>query len=117
MAEIETADSLDPRLLSCCSVSLHLTRRNISKLLSDLLDLCLEGFHGTLDGYKGCVLLKETLDSLSLSFNISFALLDSLVQRLEFAVDWNSSACDRNFVCKTATYTLFPWSYTQPQLI
>lgn len=75
----DTAYSLGTGLFGCCSVSLDLTRREVSQLCGDLLDLCLEGFHGALNGFNGCILLKETTDSLSLSLNIGFPLLDSLM--------------------------------------
>lgn len=74
-----TTDSLGTGLFGCCSVSLDPARRNLSQLRCNLLDLCLEGFHGALDGFNGCILLKETPDSLPLSLNIGFPLLDSLM--------------------------------------
>lgn len=93
--------------LRCCSISVDLTRRNLSQLRGDLLDLRFEGFHGTFDGFNSRVLLKETPNSIPLSLDIGLPLLDFLIQRLEFVVDWWLSAHEK-VVCQTRTYILFP---------
>lgn len=80
-------DSLGLRLLRCCSISLDMARRNLSQLYGDLLDLRLEGFHGTFDRFNSRVLLKETPNSIPLPLDIGLPLLDFLMQRVEFVVD------------------------------
>ena len=77
--EREAGDSLDPCLFRHCSVTIHLSRCNLSKPCIDLLDLRFEGFHGTLDGFNGPVFLKKIPNRFSLSLNIGFPLMDSLM--------------------------------------